>query len=325
MMIRHVFRTFVYTAFGLVFSVSAYSGEFVSIGTGGVTGLDFKIGQSVCTLVNNDKSGVRCSAVSSGGPIDNIMTLHKGEMNMGVVQSDLLFDAFHGKSKFRDKGAMKDLRAVLSLQPKAVTIIARRDSGIRQVGDLVGKRLNIGAQGSENQALWNFMWNAFGKTNSDLGVATELKSSELPDALCHNKIDAYFSLVSHPSSLAQETMKRWDVVVVSAKDAALSKCCRGGGKEAPPFLVNAVIPGGLYRGGPEDVETFGVRPSIVSSARTREETVYQVTKSVFDNLEKFRKMHPAFQNLKAQEMIEDTRTAPPHPGALRYFREKGWM
>ena len=298
--------------------------QFITIGTGGVTGVYYPTGGAICRLVNKGKKehGVRCSVESTGGSVYNINTIRAGELDMGVAQSDWQYHAYNGSGKdsFKEMGPFKELRAVFSVHPEPVSIIARADSGIKTVNDLVGKRVNIGNPGSGTEATWNVMWGAMGHTNDDLKLVAQLKSAETPQALCDNKIDAFFWLVGNPSGLNKEATTTCDAVVAEVSNEAIDKLVADNS-----FYRYATIPGGMYRGNPDDIKTFGVGATFVSSTATPEETVYQVVKAVFDNFDSFKKLHPAFANLKESEMIKDAISAPLHDGAARYYKERGWM
>lgn len=318
-------KTLVATAAAAGFAVAAGSAgavEFITIGTGGVTGVYYPTGQSICRLVNKGKKshGVRCSAESTGGSVYNINTIRAGELDMGVAQSDWQYHSYNGTSKFKDQGPYKELRAVFSVHAEPVSIVARNDSGIKNVADLVGKRVNIGNPGSGTEATWGVMWGAMGKTNADLKLTAQMKSSETPSALCDNKIDAFFWLVGNPSALNKEAATTCDVTFANLEHPAIGKLIADN-----PFYRWATIPGGMYRGNPNDIKTFGVGATFVSSTRASTNTVYEVVKAVFSNFKQFRKMHPAFGNLKEKEMIKDALSAPLHSGAVKYYKERGWM
>jgi uncharacterized protein len=302
----------------------AMATEFVTIGTGGVTGVYYPTGGAICRLVNKGRKehGVRCSVESTGGSVYNINTIRGGELDMGVAQSDWQFHAYNGSGKqaFIDAGPYKELRAVFSVHPEPISIVARKDSGIKHISDLKGKRVNIGNAGSGTEATWNVVWKAMGNTNKDLKLAAQMKSSETPGALCDNKIDAFFWLVGNPAALNKEATTTCDANFVAVDGAAVDALV----KEFP-FYGTTVIPGGMYRGNPDDVPTFGVLASFVSSTSTSADTIYAVVKGVFDNFDAFKKLHPAFAHLNEKDMISKGISAPLHEGAVRYYKERGWM
>jgi len=309
------------TALALPTFVSAAEQQFVSIGTGGVTGVYYPTGGAICRLVNKNRKehGIRCSAESTGGSIYNINTIRAGELQFGVAQSDWQYHSYHGTSKFEENGAFEGLRAVFSVHPEPVTIIARSDAGINSIADVKGKRMNIGNPGSGTLGTWEVIEETLGWSRSDLALAAGMKSSETSAAVCDGKLDAYFWLVGHPSALTQESIASCDTHLVSGLTPEIEKLVAD-----TPYYRLASIPAGMYNN-TEDINTWGVGATFVSSTDVSEEVVYEVVKAVFENLDQFRKLHPAFQNLKAEEMIKDGLSAPLHDGAAKYYKEKGWM
>ena len=295
--------------------------KFVSIGTGGVTGVYYPTGGAICRLVNKNRKthGIRCSAESTGGSIYNINTIRAGELEFGVAQSDWQYHAFNGTSKFEDQGKFENLRAVFSVHPEPVTILARGDAGVSNITDLKGKRVNIGNAGSGTRGTWDVMEAAMGWSRDDLKLASELKSAETGQALCDNKIDAYFWLVGHPSALTQETLSTCDAVLVNATGEAIETLV-----DKNSYYRTATIPARMYNN-ETDITTFGVGATFVTSADVPDNVVYTVVQAVFDNFDDFKKLHPAFGNLTEAEMIKDSLSAPLHPGAERYYKERGWM
>ncbi len=295
--------------------------QFISIGTGGVTGVYYPTGGAICRMVNKDRKehGIRCSAESTGGSVYNINTIRQGELEFGVAQSDWQYHAYHGTSRFEDQGAFENLRAVFSVHPEPVTVIASDASGINTLTDAKGKRLNIGNPGSGQRSTWEVIEEALGWERSDLKLAAEMKSAETGQAICDGKIDAYFWLVGHPSALTQESLASCDAHLVHAEGEAIDKLVADN-----PFYRHATIPAGMYDN-EEDIRTFGVGATFVTSADVPEDVVYIVVKAVFENFDQFRKLHPAFANLKPEEMITDSLSAPLHDGAAKYYKEAGWM
>jgi len=309
------------TTFGALTTVSA-SDQFVTIGTGGVTGVYYPTGGAICRLVNKYKkeSGIRCTVESTGGSVYNLNTIAAGELDMGVAQSDQQYLAYHGQGKFESVGPNKDLRAAFSVHPEPFTLVARADSGIKDFMDLKGKRVNLGSPGSGQRATMEVMMKAAGLKMSDLKLASELKMAEQAPALCDNKIDAISYVVGHPSGALKEATTSCDAVLVNVT-----------GKPVEDLIADnayyrvATIPGGMYRGNDNDTITFGVGATFVTSAKVSEKVIYTVVKAVFENFEAFKKLHPAFSVLKKEEMIKDGLSAPLHPGAIKYYKEVGLM
>jgi TRAP transporter TAXI family solute receptor len=300
----------------------AVADQFVSIGTGGVTGVYYPTGGAICRLVNKDRKthGIRCSAESTGGSVYNINTVRAGELEFGVAQSDWQYHAYRGTSKFADQGAFKDLRAVFSVHPEPFTLIARKGSGVSSFESLKGKKVNVGNPGSGQRATMEVVMEAFGMTMSDFALAAELKGSEMAQAICDGKIDAMIYTVGHPAAAVTEAASSCDVELVSVTGAPIDKLVADNS-----FYRVATVPGGMYTGSPNDTTTFGVGATVITSADVPENVVYTVVKAVFDNFSDFKKLHPAFANLQEDQMISDGLSAPLHSGAVKYYKERGWM
>ena len=296
--------------------------KFVTIGTGGVTGVYYPTGGAICRLVNKTRKehGIRCSVESTGGSVYNLNMIAAGELDMGVAQSDWQYHAYNGTDQFKDQGPNKDLRAVFSVHPEPFTVVARADSGIKTFKDLKGKRVNIGNPGSGQRGTMEVVMKAYGWTNDDFKLASELKSAEQSQALCDNKVDAMVFTVGHPSGSIQEAATSCDSVLVEVAGPEIDKLV-----EENAYYRTATIPGGMYRGTDTDTKTFGVGATFVSSTKVPDDTIYYVVRAVFENFDEFKKLHPAFENLKKEEMIKDGLSAPLHPGAVKYYKEAGLM
>lgn len=294
--------------------------HFITIGTGGQTGVYYVVGQSICKLVNRtgDETGIKCTAPSTGGSVANINAIQAGDQTMGVAQSDQQYYALNGEGDFSEP--FEDIRAVFSVHPEPFTVVARADSGIENFEDLKGKRVNIGNPGSGQRATMDVVMDAFGWTTDDFSLASELKATEQAQAMCDNKIDAFVYQVGHPNGSIQEAFSSCDSQFVNVTGEPIDKLI-----EENDFYAAATIPASLYEGVETDTETFGVRATFVTSADVAEEDVYQVVKAVFDNFDRFKGLHPAFSNLDPEEMVAAGLSAELHPGAAKYYKEQGWI
>jgi uncharacterized protein len=302
---------------------SAQEEKFITIGTGGVTGVYYPTGGAICRLVNKGRQehGIRCSVESTGGSVYNVNTIRQGELDMGVVQSDVQFKSLKGEGEeFESQGPFEDLRAVFSVHAEPFTVVARADSGIETFDDLKGKRVNIGNPGSGQRSTMEVLMEAKGWTMDDFALASELKSAEQAQALCDNKIDAMVFTVGHPSGSIQEATTTCETKLIPVTGAEVDQLV-----EDNPYYAKAVIPGGMYAGTDDDVETFGVKATFVSSAEVPDDVVYAVTKAVFENFEDFKKLHPAFATLQQEDMVTQALSAPLHAGAEKYYQEAGMM
>ncbi len=296
--------------------------KFITIGTGGVTGVYYAAGGAICRLVNKDRKshGIRCSVESTGGSVYNINTIRAGELDMGVAQSDWQYHSAKGTSTFKDQGPFNELRAVFSIHPEPFTVLVRKEAGVKTFADLKGKRFNVGNPGSGTRASMEELLGALNWKTSDFSLASELKADEHGAALCDNKIDGFFYGVGHPSANIQDPTTTCGAKLVSLTGPAIDKLLKGS-----PYYAKATIPGGLYAGNAEPTQTYGVLATFVSSSKVPADMVYQVVKAVFENFDDFKKLHPAFANLDPKNMIKDGLSAPLHDGAVKYYKEKGWM
>jgi len=295
--------------------------KFVTVGTGGVTGVYYAVGGAVCRLMNKSRqqTGIRCSVESTGGSVFNVNAIRSGELDFGLTQSDIQFNAMKGEGQFTGN-ADADLRALFSVHPEPFTVLARRDAGVTKFTDFKGKRFNVGNPGSGTLASMEELLKQMGWTKADFSLAAELKADEQGTALCDNKIDGFFYGVGHPSAAIQDPTTACGAKLIAltgpAVDALVSH---------HPYYARATIPGGMYANNPGPTETYGVLATFVTSAKAPNDTVYALTKAVFDNFDEFKKLHPAFAHLDPKEMIKNGLSAPLHPGAIKYYKEKGWM
>lgn len=296
--------------------------KFITIGTGGVTGVYYAAGGAICRLVNKDraKNGIRCSVESTGGSVFNVNTIKAGELDFGFTQSDVQYNALKGVAQFKDAGPYNDLRAVFSVHPEPFTVVARKEANIKTFADFKGKRFNVGNPGSGTRASMEELLGAMGWKLSDFGLASELKADEHGPALCDGKIDGFFYGVGHPSANIQDPTTTCGAQLVSLTGPAVDKLLA-----EKPYYAKATIPGGMYPNNPNPTQTYGVLATVVTSTKVPADTVYAVVKSVFENFGEFKKLHPALANLDSESMVKNGLSAPLHEGAQRYYREKGWI
>jgi hypothetical protein len=311
-------------ALGLVVSPAPVVAKttFVTIGTGGITGVYYPTGGAIARIVNKKRKvyNIRCTVESTGGSVFNVNAVMAGDLEFGVVQSDRQFQAINGLAEWKDKGPQKDLRAVFTIHPESITLVAADDAGIKTIQDLKGKRVNIGNPGSgQRQNSIDGLKNANIDYEKDL-KAEGVKAAEAPGLLQDGRIDAFFYTVGHPSGAIKEATagrRKVHFVPITGVDNLLKKY---------PYYAKAFIPIKLYPGATNksDVQTFGVKATFVTSAKVPDRVVYAITKEVFDNFEDFKKLHPAYQVLTKENMLEGM-SAPIHPGAMKYYKEAGMM
>ncbi|MCA0761347.1 TAXI family TRAP transporter solute-binding subunit [Vibrio vulnificus] len=301
---------------------AVHAQEFITIGTGSVTGVYYPTGGAICKLVNKDRKdhNIRCSVESTGGSIYNVNTIRSGELDFGIVQSDWQYHGYKGTSKFEEQGPYTKLRAMFSLHTEPFNIIARSDAGIDKLEDLKGKRVNIGNPGSGDHATMSVVMDAMGWNNDSFKLASELKGSERSQALCDNKIDAFIYMVGHPNGSIKEATTSCDAKLVSVTGPQIDKIVADN-----PYYAYSTVPAGMYRGTDKDVKSFGVAATLVTTADVSDDVAYNVAKAVFENFDTFKRLHPAFATLKKEDMVSAGISIPLHPGAVKYYKEVGLL
>lgn len=303
-----------------VFSLVAVEAAEITIGTGSPAGVYYQVGKAICRLVNagTGQHGISCKSPSTAGSIFNLENVRKGNLQLGVVQSDWQFHALKGTKRFEGAGPDKKLRALFSVHGEPFTVVARRDSDISRFDDLKGKRVNIGNPGSGQRATMEVVMRAKGWDEGVFALANDLPASQQSLALCHDRVQAMVYTVGHPNASVAQAAGLCNALIVEVSGPDIDKLV-----EENPYYAYTEVPGGVYPGNPDPVVTFGVKATVVTSADVDAETIYQMVSAVFNDLEAFRKMHPAFGNLDPRAMVTDGNSAPLHDGAMRYYREKG--
>jgi TRAP transporter TAXI family solute receptor len=294
--------------------------QFISIGTGGVTGVYYPTGGAICRLVNKmrKETGIRCSAESTGGSVYNINTLRAQELEFGVAQSDWQFHAVNGSSEKVTN--CPGLRAVFSVHGEPFHLIAGAGTEIGSFTETKGMRMNIGNPGSGQRGTTEVLMEGYGMSTDDFSAATELTSTEQSQALCDGKIDAYGYTVGVPNAGVSVATDGCGAYIVNLNGEVEQKLVAEN-----PYYAFTTIPAGTYKTTASDVTTFGVMATFVSHESVPEDVVYEVTRAVMENLDDFRSLHPAFANLDPANMIKNGLSAPLHPGAAKYYSEQGWM
>jgi len=296
--------------------------KFVTIGTGGITGVYYAAGGAVCRLVNRARAthGIKCSAESTPGSMVNIDSLKRNSLNFAIVQADLQFQAVKGQGAFANNGAQTELRSVFSLYPEAIVVLAKKDAGVNTLDDLKGRRFSLGMLGSGGRSTMEKLLQVSNWKSGDFGPVVEKTADEQGYALCENKIDGFAYVVGNPSPNVTRTVKECGAKVVPVDGPGVAVFL----KESP-YFVKTEIPGGVYPDHMSAIATIGMMASLVTNASTPDDMVYAVVKAAFDNLEELKTLHPTLAKLDPKRMIGEGLTAPLHPGAVRYYKEKGWL
>jgi uncharacterized protein len=295
--------------------------RFITIGTGGVTGVYYAVGGALCRLMNKERqrTGIRCLVESTAGSTVNAQGVRAGEFDFALAQSDVQFNLFNGTGPYRNE-AYRDLRTVFSVHPEPFTVLARKDAEVRRFEDFRGKRFNVGNPGSGTRASIEHLLSALGWSLGDFGPAFELRADEHGPALCEGRIDGFFHAVGFPSANIQDPTASCGAQLVPLTGPAVEKLL-----SENAYYAKATIPGGMFAANPQPTPTYGVISTVITSATMPDDVVYELVRATFENFEEFKRLHPAFARLDAKAMIKDGLTAPLHPGAEKYYRERGWL
>lgn len=310
------------TLFLVSLSLNAQSKtQYLSIGTGGVTGVYYPTGGAICYLANQIKeTDYHCEIKSTPGSIYNIEGIRSGELTLGVLQSDWQYHAYEGTGRYKKIGKFPELRSLFSVHAEPFTVLARADSNINRFEDLKGQRVNIGAPRSGQRATMEMLLDLYQWKNKDFKNVLQLTPSEQAKALCDDKVDAIIYVVGHPNSSIKEASGACQTKLVNVSGDKINTLT-----EQRSYYQKTIIPGGMYRGSDEDTLTFGVGAVVTTTSALSEVVAYQLVKSVFENHDEFIQLHPAFKYLKKQAMVTNSITAPLHKGAIRYYKEVGLM
>ncbi len=301
-------------------SMPALATEFITIGTGGVTGTYYPTGGAICRMMNKErkKTGIRCSVESTGGSVYNVNTINANELDFGISQSDTAYQAYNGEGKFKGK-AVKGLRSVLAIYPELLAFVVTKKSGIKSLADVKGKKLNIDIPGSGTRMTTDIVLEAFGIKHSDLALANELKSSEGPTMLKDNKIDGYFGVFGHPTANIKDASNSVDIDLVPIDGKPIDDLVA-----KYSYYAKGIISGSFYKGVEHDTPSIGVKAVLVTKDSIDDKLVYALTKTILDNFEAFKKLHPAYKTITKESLL-DGLAVPQHPGAIKAFKEAGLL
>ena len=305
-----------------ILATSAVAYKYITIGTGGVTGVYYPTGGAICRLMNKIKkqTNIKCTVESTGGSVYNVNAIKKGDLDFGIVQSDVVYQAYNGEGRFKNK-PYKDLKVVMSIHPELLTLVVRKDSKIKTFFDLKGKRINIGNPGSGNEAAVKTLFNYCGGLKLEDIKAEHLKASEAPTALKDKKIDGYFYMIGHPTANIKDAANSTDVDLIPLDNVPAAKKL----VEEKPYYAWGVVPARMYRGVDHPTKTYGVKAIVVTNNKMDNEKVYYLAKTILDNFDKFKRMHPSYKNLTKKDLLKGFDLNVMHPGAKKAFKEAGLL
>ncbi len=303
-----------------VLSLSVFAAEFITIGSGSVTGTYYPTGGAVCRLVNKYKkeTKIRCSVESTGGSEYNINTIKQGELDFGIAQSDVVYNMSKGLKKYKNK-PIKKLRSVMAIYPELFTIVTRKEAGIKNIMDIKGKKINIGNPGSGQASTAEILFTYLGINKSDLDFVGVFKAGESPDALRDKLVDGYFYIVGHPTANIKDASSSVKIAITPLIGPKIDEMIKDN-----PYFAKANVPAGLYKGIDKEVPTFAVKAVLVTSTDVSDKAVYTLVKAILENFDEFKKLHPAYTNITKKSLLDGLST-PLHEGAKKYYKEAGLL
>lgn len=296
--------------------------KFVALGTSSQSGVYYPVAQGICGLINGgrDEHLVRCLANTTGGSIYNIQAIATGELDFALTRAGLAYEAYRGIGEFEAYGANPKLRSMSVLYSQPLSVIVKQDSDVKTFLDIVGKRINIGNLGSGKRELAEMMLELMRWTSKDFAEVHELNTSRMGKAFCEDKVDVLIEAIGIPSKFLDDMINgckgRFVDIPKNVVDAVRLK---------GPYYEPGVIPAKLYPIHKKDVQTFNVNVVLVSSTDTSAETIYTITKTMFEKFPLLQKTHAVFANMTPKSMVEQAEYIPFHEGALRYYRESNLL
>ncbi len=290
------------------------------IGTGDLVGTYYPTGSAICRLLNKDYkiNNIKCYPRTSKGSIENINALHSSSIDFAIAQSDVIFQAQNGQGKFKNK-KLNNLRSIMSIYPELLTLVVRKDSNIKNLKDIIGTKINIGTKGSGTQAstLELFKYNQIKKTS--FKYLSQLRTSKLSNALKNKEIDGYFYMGGHPSKSIKYIESQNDIKLISLDNKSIDSLL-----EKNSFYSKGTIKANLYKNNAHTTHTFGVNAVLISKKEASINEVYLLVKTIVENFEAFKKLHPVYSNLKKESLVQGL-VAPLHEGAIKYYKEIGLL
>jgi len=305
---------------GMVFALmsSPVTAREINIGGGTISGVYYQVAYHTCSLMNEFGGNTDiCVGRPSLGSVFNINAVARGMLDFGIAQSDRVWQATNGKGSWRRK-AEKRVRTVFNLYPEIVLAVVHKDSDINSIEDFKGQSVNIGNRGSGHLGNALDFLRIYGIDPKKDITAKGMRQDEAGFAFLDRELDGFVYTVGIPNDAIEEVAEEVDIRILDINSPAIKKFVA-----KRPYYSMVRFNEGLFRG-TNAFETYAARAIVVTGERTPDALVYKYVKSVFENLEELKKRHPAFGTLDPAMMINGM-GAPLHPGAVKYYREKGLL
>ena len=292
--------------------------RFVSIAAGWVTGAYFPMAGAISRIAwkHLKDDGIKVTAESSGASVANAKLIGAGDTDFAILQNDIASYAYAGKAGMFD-GPVKNLLGVCTLFPEHVQLIARKDANIKSPGDLKGKKVAIGPVGSGTAENAKQILEAWGLSVNDLARAEQLTASQSADYIKDGRLDAAFFTVAVGAAVIMDTSLIVPTDVVPIAGGNVDKLIK-----KYPFYAKQIVTGGTYKGNDKDVPTVSVMAMLAARADLEGDIVYKVLNAMYSDLEQLKKAHAKFKDISMENGLVGM-GIPLHPGAKKYFNEKG--
>lgn len=290
----------------------------IRLGSGPKSSIDYAAATALCqTYKINPSRTVPCEAMVSKGSTHNLLALHEGKVEFGIARADEIYRAWQGESPFTN--SFPELRVLFALHQEMVTLVTPKAAKIFNLRAIQGRSISIGPKDSNNARVVLELLKACNLSSDNATPYGNQEIDQLAQAFKDHSVDAFFTILGHPNDLLGSASQEHDFTILPLSDDCVKKMVR-----SRSFYDKGIIPGNIYPGVTADIPSFGMRSWVLASSEVPEETVYAMVKAVFENIDEFRKMHPAFHRLSPREMLPQF-SVPYHNGALKYFTEKGWF
>jgi TRAP transporter TAXI family solute receptor len=299
-------------SFGIT-SCTGKTGQ-VRMATGGSTGTYYAFGSAVAQILT-EKTGIQVTIQSTGASKANIQLIDAGEVEVAIVQNDVMDYAWRGVDLFNGEKTTS-FNSMAALYAEVCQVVANPSSGISTIADLRGKNVSVGDAGSGVEFNARQILEAYGITFNDIGKQN-LSFGASADALRDNKIDAFFCVAGAPTPAVVDLATNRDIIILEIEDDYAARLMRD-----YPFYPQYPVPAGSYKGQDRDVMTLAVKATLIVSNKVSEDTVYRLTKNIFDNKALIEAAHAKGKELSASYAVDGI-SVPFHPGAAKYFREVG--
>ena len=293
----------------------------ILIGSGSTNGHYARLSTAICRIINRNVSDLECRLHETADSISNLGNVQGGSLELGIVRSDQQHHAVTQSGPFEFVDISYDrVRALFSLHVDPFTVVARNDSGIQRLNDLKGRRVNIGNPGSRQRLAMEVVMSAKGWSKQDFQLVTELPLSQHSLALCHDRVQAIVLTEVHPNPSIKKAVALCDAKLVDTSGPVIDALIKD-----YAYYGHTVIPGSLYDQNGKSIETFGLMATVISSKDVEADLIYEVVKGFFEHLDEYQRLYVQGDLLTPEKMVTRGLSAPLHEGALRYYREKGWI